>query len=267
MQRIIILLLSSFLACVICNLTLYQIDEEQLQGLYADNTTNAGIRFRSGKNSIEIHTLAGSTLVSSIHDTTTKIITSIIGGKGFISYNGEDIAVTVNTVIKARAMASSGEMIDLFNGLTQQRNEYVSEQMRQGISYLMQEKDMLIKACQALEAKGINGKDYPIALLLYKFTLQLDSLRNFNCNDKSNRLTRFGVTDDGDDCLEYCPPCPDQECLGMCGYGCSCWKMVCGDCCYHLGCYDHDVCCREKFFRTRCLLPFGFECEENYYCE
>jgi len=35
-----------------------------------------------------------------------------------------------------------------------------------------------------------------------------------------------------------------NNCCGMCGFGCSCWKWVCGDCCCHDGCVTHDVACR-----------------------
>ena len=39
-------------------------------------------------------------------------------------------------------------------------------------------------------------------------------------------------------CLPY--PNPDDGCFGMCGAGCDCWEWVCGDCCYHLICAEHD---------------------------
>lgn len=64
-----------------------------------------------------------------------------------------------------------------------------------------------------------------------------------------------------------CPPCKDKNCIGMCGPGCTCWRWVCGDCCYHQGCLDHDICCAEKgLFSWRCLLPFGLECNKKYMC-
>ena len=45
------------------------------------------------------------------------------------------------------------------------------------------------------------------------------------------------------------------NCLGMCGSGCSlCWSYICGDCCYHPGRYEHDVCCQD-FFSSACLGP------------
>ena len=48
----------------------------------------------------------------------------------------------------------------------------------------------------------------------------------------------------------------NNNCLGMCGKGCSCWSIVCGDCCFNRGCYEHDKCCEARFFSTYCLTPF-----------
>ena len=63
----------------------------------------------------------------------------------------------------------------------------------------------------------------------------------------------------GYECVRY--KCPGkQNCLGMCGFRCWCWKWVCGDCCLWQGCYQHDLKCRESFFSFSCLLPFGFRC-------
>jgi len=54
----------------------------------------------------------------------------------------------------------------------------------------------------------------------------------------------------------------NDNCQGMCGKGCSCWSFVCGDCCFHRGCYEHDKCCEKRFFSTYCLTPFfhSFHC-------
>ena len=271
MQRIILLLLNFSVSFVNCNLNLNQFDEGQLEGSYSDATTGTGINFKSGKNFLEISTTSGQTLVSSVRDAATLMTASIIGGKGFISYDGEDIAVSVETVAKVRNMPSIDEKIMLFSELSQREqggNDFTSEEMKQGIINIVQEKDLLINAAYALGAKGITSKNYQPALLLYKFASKLvESLHRLNYTNKMLFDNRNKLRDDEDDCLEYCPPCPEQECLGMCGPGCTCWSMVCGDCCYHLGCYDHDVCCREKFFQLRCLIPYGFACEENYYCK
>lgn len=57
-------------------------------------------------------------------------------------------------------------------------------------------------------------------------------------------------------CEEY--PNSDDQCLGMCGYGCSCWKWVCDDCCFHQGCYEHDICCRSG--SSRCFFIHNLKC-------
>ena len=77
--------------------------------------------------------------------------------------------------------------------------------------------------------------------------------------------------------LDPLPPCKslennkDDECMGMCGKACTCWSWVCGNCCFHRGCFDHDICCAEPgekhgekgcgFHSSKCLFPFRFSCD------
>ena len=123
---------------------------------------------------------------------------------------------------------------------------------------------LLQNAAAALgDGKGVTGRNYPSVLPFYMAALQLNKLQGGNITAGAGGSGLLHLTED---CLSECPPCPYQECLGLCGYGCNCWKWVCGDCCYHLGCYEHDICCREKFVRTACLLPFSFKCESGYTC-
>lgn len=70
---------------------------------------------------------------------------------------------------------------------------------------------------------------------------------------------------------EYCETCPRGEgCVGGCGVGCECWEMVCGDCCFHRGCFGHDACeCgadQENISLSGCFNVFGFECDSAYTC-
>ncbi|KAL9955007.1 hypothetical protein ACROYT_G042603 [Oculina patagonica] len=51
-----------------------------------------------------------------------------------------------------------------------------------------------------------------------------------------------------------------NNCRGLCGRGCSCWSWFCGDCCWHRGCYEHDLCCKKKPYSSYCLVPFGLSC-------
>lgn len=51
-----------------------------------------------------------------------------------------------------------------------------------------------------------------------------------------------------------------NNCRGMCGKGCWCWSWFCGDCCWHRGCYEHDLCCKKKPYSSYCLAPIGLTC-------
>ena len=67
-------------------------------------------------------------------------------------------------------------------------------------------------------------------------------------------------------CYYDCPPCPYNECLGMCGAGCDCWDWFCGDCCWHKGCCIHDSCCdMHGFFSMPCFNVLTLTCED-FYC-
>ena len=129
----------------------------------------------------------------------------------------------------------------------------------------MREITLLKEAAEALGERGINGKNTPAAMPFFMFTLRITQL--YTKGPYSN-TTATTLTDrhKRQSCFNSCPPCPDDECYGQCGLGCTCWSFLCGDCCFHLGCYDHDTCCREEYFQIRCLLPFGFNCDTHYSC-
>ena len=55
-----------------------------------------------------------------------------------------------------------------------------------------------------------------------------------------------------------------NNCLGMCGPGCMCWSWYCGNCCWHRGCYEHDLCCKKSRFSSYCLTPPGCSSFSGY---
>ena len=65
-----------------------------------------------------------------------------------------------------------------------------------------------------------------------------------------------------------------NQCFGMCGKLCTCWSWACGDCCFHRGCFEHDICCAEPneengkkgcgFYSAECLAPVRFTCKHFY---
>ena len=112
--------------------------------------------------------------------------------------------------------------------------------------------------------RGYTGLEYPSIQPLYLIAHNLEGLITKVLPERKKR--RLFRDSNDDSCLEFCPPCPVQECFGLCGYGCNCWEWLCGDCCYHLGCHGHDVCCRKSFIKMNCLFPTKFECNSEYTC-
>lgn len=113
---------------------------------------------------------------------------------------------------------------------------------------------------------GYTGAHYPILQRLFQFSARIYPLANQPSEPvlmSSNAgVPTFSWCSSNDDCEdENDQPSEESLCLGMCGPECSCWCWVCGDCCYHEGCYEHDVCCRTKIYSFSCWIPFNFTCD------
>jgi hypothetical protein len=141
---------------------------------------------------------------------------------------------------------------------------------------------LLEPAARALgQDLGIIGRDEPAAMTFYLPAMVLTEARRkqlrarvavvLRSNPWSAYINKRRANTQGNypDCdMTTCPPCEEDECLGGCGYGCSCWSWACGDCCYHEGCRDHDICCRYYgVFSTACLGMYTFKCDFPYSCK
>ena len=157
---------------------------------------------------------------------------------------------------------------------------------------LRHEADLIIDAAKSLGSTGVIGSENPAAMKFYVLAMHLantkDSIQmqtgaetnNDHFNPKlysnyqqqrkcwscrGNYLTNlFG--------LRKCTDHGNNECNGLCGRGCDCWKFLCSDCCLHQGCLDHDYCCRTSGYRAfaGCYLPHrlaNFRCEQSYTCK
>ena len=129
----------------------------------------------------------------------------------------------------------------------------------------MEEIALLEDASRAVGERGVTGKNTPMVLPFHMFALKMTRLLDIS---SQNAITieqspvPVAIPSQNKraaDCKKY------ADCKGLCGKGCKCWKWVCGDCCYHQGCYDHDVCCEDHgYFSSAC---FGIpECDEPYDC-
>ena len=243
--------------------------ESQADVVYTDLSTDKGLRVASALDSLFITTLDGQNLVAA-EETVSSMRLIGLGRCQFIQVKtgaglSRDFAVpeAFSGVLNNKDQAVLRDLVNILNtsGSSQDQDSRLWEAVHDVLAY--PEVLLLKSTVSAMGKNGVTGLLYPSVLPFYIAALRLDQLIQRN-NLTSHAPGQYsGVSED---CLSECPPCPYQECLGLCGYGCHCWKYVCGDCCYHLGCYEHDICCREKFVRTACLFPFGFKCESGYNC-
>jgi len=128
----------------------------------------------------------------------------------------------------------------------------------------VQEIALVQEATEAVSQRGYTGMNTPAVLPFFMFALRVTQLHL--SPSVSNITTIIRKRRDVDACSGQCPPCADDECYGLCGYGCQCWSYVCGDCCWHQGCFGHDICCRTEFYQISCLVPYYFHCDKPYTC-
>ena len=149
----------------------------------------------------------------------------------------------------------------------------------------LEETTLLEDASRAVGEQGVTGKNTPAVLPFYMFTLKVtrlldQSMYNSTINELnedssiSPRQKRFfgyiiswvkGLVTLWKGCKKYKNY---PNCKGLCGKKCDCWWWVCGDCCYHRACFDHDDCCeRHGYYHWRCIIaPDVFLCELPYLC-
>ena len=111
------------------------------------------------------------------------------------------------------------------------------------------------------ENMGFTGKEYPSLLQFYMIAMKL-------AKAKDQKINKYITSAESlPQCTKTCPPCPQNECLGMCGRNCDCWKWVCGNCCFNEGCYEHDLICIKcgGVSSLRCILTsiIGFSCGKH----
>ena len=239
-----------------------------------------GIRIRSSEDSLAVTTLDGTNLISYFNAPSLQ------------SYTGEVKVVMYQLLDDAYAEAnrrtwqfSKEDMIG-YNVPARIYAYLQSEGLSNPKASLEASYNALVEhpaarlfepAARALgEDFGIIGKNEPSIMAFYTAAMKLSETYNKNrraviaaartINPWEEYFNRRVNVQAYPNCtLDTCPPCMEDQCIGLCGKGCSCWSFVCGDCCYHEGCKDHDLCCAD-WYSFGCLAPLGFSCEETYEC-
>lgn len=137
--------------------------------------------------------------------------------------------------------------------------------------------ELFMAAAQALGDLGIIGSENPAAMPFYALTLRLAKYHDILMNNEDANEERQDLQLPEDyrqkrscsNCIVG--SCPyygyGSDCLGMCGRHCSCQSWLCGDCCVHKGCYDHDICCGlYGYWSWSCTAVWNIECSSPYNC-
>ena len=292
-ETVFYLALSFALALVKCKeegqgaLKVDELSVNLVAGSFVQNyqKTSIGIRFTSTPDTLLIEDLKGNILLragESVVGGNLRLFE--LGSDQFIQQKQEvsgevvkiDWAVPKSHPIEtAESPSKQEEQLSLsIDRVSKIGRNIHQDLLDKSVDNLLLEKEvqLLKQAAEALGAEGVIGSDYPSILPFYLSILQLEKYkqrktenRNSTIEDDSGsqilrKRSRRGV------CLNTCPPCPDDDCYGLCGLACNCWRFLCGDCCRHLGCQEHDDCCRDRFVQTSCLFPFFFRCERPYSC-
>lgn len=260
----VLLFLASFDASSSSHLHVTRLDTDAAQGRYISN--GFGIVFNSTKQSLNVSDLFGNNVLAVMKISPYQQLI-IIQENCFVQVYSSNSRTYRDYYIPQNFRGNT----DYFSEVKKLSLRYHNQQLQKAVEELLNSvyNNLMSEAVHMLGNNlTIYGNQFPSILPLYLVVNMLEraghSFARSSCVSKSARSVYNAAVEDS--CFEYCPPCPEDECLSLCGYGCHCWKWVCGDCCYHLGCYGHDVCCRKNFIQTKCLFPISFRCETEYYC-
>ena len=243
-----------------------------------------GLTFTPSTGKLEVAQLSNETLAGKFTSNTDVIINFKSTSHGLLHFwdtNGSTIYKVENTPenyliqigehrFVSRANTPANNKQGNTNKLNNDRSQQDADEMKLSRAFKELLDDpvarLLGKVSRALGDAGVFGHTSPSSLPLHATTLfisrrlSIDDLGEIDRDCEPQQENR-GRSRRQDSCSLENDPNHDN-CLGMCGRLCSCWRVVCGDCCYHQGCYEHDLCCKYKFFSASCLVKpvVNFSC-------
>jgi hypothetical protein len=210
-------------------LTLTTSTQERVAGSFDDGKGSVLVfdSARAGDDLyLDLKTGAGQAL---LHIQTT-------GDRYDFSYMGGKLTMTTTKAFVAQAKAEAAAD----NGASS-TDGYVWNGDRNALDEMLQVKEVaaLPLLSRALGARGFTGNQFPATMAMHKISKQAAQGLGIS-------VPKLDLPANLKNASTYCDAYPNQgdQCYGMCGYGCDCWSWVCGDCCYHNGCAQHDSWCR-----------------------
>ena len=176
---------------------------------------------------------------------------------GFIQFHGKDYVIPHYLLAKAQQLTEKEDIKAFIDKLKHSASIQSAEKGFKSAMHRLAsapESRPILQACEALGNEGITGASHPQMLPLYVFATRLPHAARL-------QMVRQPLPQEWAN--QQCSVPRANECFGMCGKNCYCWKFVCGDCCYHQGCYEHDACCSHQHYSSYCLTPYlyGFSCQ------
>ena len=270
-----------------------KISKNAVEGYYYDEAQDKGIQFSTQSDgTMTIKTLQGRTIVkhgkvfyATIESTdgmeydytgTERVANILLEVSGNLILRQKDgdyyLSSSQARAIQYALASSSDEVTDqeafenVLQSLDKTDTAYHRKAIAKSISDLLDDSHypLINQAVHYMgETFGLTGQDYPSLLPLYMMAMKLEDIDQEDPTIEIKRLRKWfrnrkKKTQIAPQCLSNtskCPPCRNQNCLGMCGRKCKCWRWVCGDCCYHYGCYVHDLKCKHCGYRsTKCIF-------------
>jgi len=265
--------MKSLLVIVLCVLTAsgkltdFMWAHYEVSGVYKNEDGSLGIRFISRVDFLHITTLNNVTMVyfDSFHEVNKRMARSLfIGDSEYLQHQYASHS-HLDRPVSNTSIPMDNAIKDLLG---------------------LEEAKLLEEASHAIGEQGVIGKETPAIMPFYTFSLKVvqaidsySTLQGSTSNEISEttepRDKRFfswarswinGYLTGWSGCKRYKN---NKDCKGLCGIRCTCWWFVCGDCCYHRACYDHDDCCERKgYTHWRCIVAPDvlLNCEAPFSC-
>jgi len=226
------------------------IPKDEVSGVYINEDSSLGIKFVCRSGYMQIATLDNVTLVhfDSFHEVDRRMARSV--------------HVLDGEYLQREHTAHR----HLDRSATRPFNETLNDLLH------MEETTLLEDVSHAIGDRGVTGKNTPMMLPFYMFTLKVTQLLDISSQrSMSNDLKEKSPTFPREKRRTGCKKYKDYpECQGLCGPKCWCWKWVCDDCCFHQACYDHDICCEVYGYDSpECVVnprKISRQCDEHFDC-
>ena len=258
-------------------LKLTTLSENIVAGKYIDRMTGMGIRFLTKSDgALYIGTLDNRAIINigtAITTTRTRVTGRIIDVEGAsflqdITDDSEDKSYYLypNEVNRIRSATNEEKQKRIFQEVFKEIDKkdklFHQNAVHDSISTLLNDShfQIILDTVHTIgEKEGLTGKGYPALLPMYIMAAKLEQLANNPSLQEETEQNQNNVKKVREKrCNNLCPPCPGYNCLGMCGLGCWCWSFVCGDCCWHIGCFVHDLACGVfGYFSYACVFGAG----------